>query len=84
MATKNILFFMKIPEKGKKLSTPRMEKRILKIYHRDSPLSMSFLEQPLRYTTLLTIIYFKIIHLQDLCQNSNYLRRFSALFFKEL
>jgi hypothetical protein len=48
MATKNILFFMKIPEKGKKLSTPRMEKRILKIYHRDSSLSMSFLEQPLR------------------------------------
>jgi len=33
MATKNILFFMKIPEKGKKLSAPRMLKR----YHREPP-----------------------------------------------
>jgi hypothetical protein len=36
MATKNILFFIKIPEKGKKLSTPRMLKR----YHREPSLSM--------------------------------------------
>jgi hypothetical protein len=63
MATKNILFFTKIPEKGKKLSTPRMLKTIVKIYHRDAPLSMSFLEQPLRHTTLLTIIYIKNIYL---------------------
>jgi len=27
MATKNILFFIKIPEKGKKLSTPTMMRR---------------------------------------------------------
>ncbi len=41
MATKNILFFVKIPEKGKKFSTPR----ILKMYHRKPSLSISLYDE---------------------------------------
>jgi hypothetical protein len=51
---------MKIPEKGKKLSTPRM----LKMYHRETPLSMSFSELATTATALLTIISIKNIYLR--------------------
>jgi len=60
MATKKILFFIKIPEKGKKLSTPRM----LKMYHREAPLSMSFLESAHKKIVLLTKISPKNIYLR--------------------
>ena len=80
MATKKILFFMKIPEKGKKLSTPRM----LKMYHRETPLSMSFSELTTTATALLTIISIKNIYLRYRCQFFQYFERFTALFFKEL
>jgi hypothetical protein len=59
MATKNNLFFIKMPEKGKKLSTPIMVKRYhkgaLSVNVMKASLPMSFLEKPKSMTALLTI-----------------------------